>query len=43
MPEPWHYRWIGRPLAALLWEERYLTSFEPTADDWLAAAAELLA
>jgi LAS superfamily LD-carboxypeptidase LdcB len=42
VPEPCHYRWIGRPLAALLWQERYLTSFEPTADDWLAAATELL-
>ncbi len=42
VPEPWHYRWIGRPLATLLWQERYLTSVEPTADDWLAAATELL-
>jgi hypothetical protein len=42
VPESWHYRWVGRPLAGLLWQERYLTSAEPTVDDWLAAASELL-
>jgi LAS superfamily LD-carboxypeptidase LdcB len=42
VPEPWHYRWIGRPLASLLWQERYLASANPTADDWLVALEELL-
>ncbi len=37
VPEPWHVRWIGRPLASLLWERDYLHSGYPTADDWLLA------
>jgi zinc D-Ala-D-Ala carboxypeptidase len=40
--EPWHLRWIGRPLAALLWEEGYLDSSYPTADDWLLAVEEVI-
>lgn len=36
-PEPWHLRWVGRPLAAFLWERAYLQSGYPTADDWLVA------
>jgi D-alanyl-D-alanine carboxypeptidase len=40
--EPWHVRWIGSPLAALLWEEAYLASENPTADDWLLALEELM-
>jgi hypothetical protein len=40
--EPWHVRWIGRSLAALLWEEAYLASENPTADDWLLALEELM-
>jgi D-alanyl-D-alanine carboxypeptidase len=43
VPEPWHYRWVGRVLAALLWQERYLDSANPTVDDWLSAVEELLA
>jgi D-alanyl-D-alanine carboxypeptidase len=41
--EPWHLRWIGRPLAALLWEEGYSTSSYPTADDWLLVLELVLA
>lgn len=40
--EPWHLRWVGRPLAAVLWEQGYLHSAYPTADDWLLALEELL-
>lgn len=40
--EPWHLRWVGRPLAAFLWEQDYLHSPYPTADDWLEALEELL-
>ncbi len=40
--EPWHVRWVGRPLAALLWEAGYPTSGYPTADDWLVALEGLM-
>ena len=40
--EPWHVRWVGRPLAALLWEAGYPTSGYPTADDWLVALEGLI-
>jgi hypothetical protein len=40
--ESWHYRWVGRPLAAQLWQDGYLTSGYPTADDVLLALEELL-
>jgi D-alanyl-D-alanine carboxypeptidase len=43
VPEPWHLRWIGRPLAALLWDEGYLNSGYPTADDWLLVLELVLA
>jgi D-alanyl-D-alanine carboxypeptidase len=41
--EPWHFRWVGRPLATFLWERNYLQSGYPTADDWLAELDSLLA
>ena len=37
VPEPWHLRWVGRSLAAFLWERDYLHSGYPTTDDWLVA------
>ena len=37
VPEPWHLRWVGRPLAAFLWERDYRHSSYPTVDDWLVA------
>lgn len=40
--ESWHLRWVGRPLAALLWEAGYLASGYPTADDWLVALEGLM-
>jgi zinc D-Ala-D-Ala carboxypeptidase len=40
--EPWHLRWVGQPLATLLWEEGYFDSSYPTADDWLLALEEVL-
>jgi hypothetical protein len=40
--EPWHVRWVGRPLAALLWEAGYPASGYPTADDWLVALEGLI-
>lgn len=41
VPEPWHFRWVGRTLAAFLWERDYLHSGYPTADDWLVAIEAL--
>jgi D-alanyl-D-alanine carboxypeptidase len=40
--EPWHIRWVGRPLAAFLADHDYQHSTFPTADDWLAALEELV-
>lgn len=40
--EPWHVRWVGRPLAALLWEQDYLHSTEATVDEVLLAVEELI-
>jgi hypothetical protein len=40
--EPWHLRWVGRPLAAVLWRQGYLNSANPTADDWMLAVEELM-
>lgn len=40
--EPWHYRWVGRPLAAVLWRDGYRDSGNPTADDAMLALEELL-
>jgi hypothetical protein len=41
--EPWHVRWVGRPLAALLWADDYLASSTLPADDYLLAVEQLLA
>jgi LAS superfamily LD-carboxypeptidase LdcB len=40
--EPWHVRWIGRGLAALLMTDHYLDRATPTADDYLVALDALL-
>jgi LAS superfamily LD-carboxypeptidase LdcB len=40
--EPWHVRWVGRDLAALLAADRYLDRATPTADDYLVALDALL-
>ena len=40
--EPWHVRWVGRDLAALLAGDRYLDRATPTADDYLVALDALL-
>ena len=40
--EPWHARWVGRPLAALLHADGYLDHPEVVADDYLQAVEELL-
>ena len=42
VPEPWHVRWVGRPLAARLWEDGYALRANPTADDVLQALELLL-
>lgn len=34
--EPWHLRWVGRPLARLLWERGYLDG-GPVLDEYLEA------
>ena len=35
--EPWHLRWVGRPLAALLAADSYLDRTDLTTDDYLLA------
>ena len=42
-PEPWHVRWVGRELAALLMAEGYLDRSEPVLDDYLFTLEALLA
>lgn len=41
--EPWHYRWVGRSLAAVLQRDGYLDHPTLIVDDYLRAAEELLA
>jgi LAS superfamily LD-carboxypeptidase LdcB len=41
--EPWHYRWIGRDLAAVLQRDGYLNHPTLIADDYLRASEEILA
>ena len=41
--EPWHYRWIGRDLSAILQRDGYLDHPTLIVDDYLRAAEELLA
>lgn len=40
--EPWHWRWIGRGLAAVMQHDRYLDHPTIVADDYLRAAEEIL-
>ena len=40
--EPWHYRWIGRNLAATLEGDQYMNASDRVVDDYLKAAEELL-
>lgn len=40
--EPWHIRWIGRPLAEQLWADGYLDHPELIPDDYLRAVEEIL-
>jgi LAS superfamily LD-carboxypeptidase LdcB len=41
--EPWHYRWVGRELSAVLQRDGYLNHPTLIVDDYLRAAEELLA
>ncbi|HEY7066306.1 MAG TPA: M15 family metallopeptidase [Chloroflexota bacterium] len=41
--EPWHIRWVGHDLAALMMADDYLDHANPTADDYLVALDALLA
>jgi D-alanyl-D-alanine carboxypeptidase len=41
--EPWHYRWIGRDLAAVLHQDGYLEHPTIIVDDYLNATEEILA
>ena len=41
-PEPWHVRWIGRPLAAVLQRDGYARASAPIVDDYLGAMLEIL-
>jgi zinc D-Ala-D-Ala carboxypeptidase len=41
--EPWHYRWVGRDLAAVLQRDGYLDHPTLIVDDYLRATEELLA
>jgi D-alanyl-D-alanine carboxypeptidase len=40
--EPWHVRWVGRPLAAFLLADGYLEATDVVADDYVEALAALL-
>ncbi|MDP8922271.1 MAG: M15 family metallopeptidase [Chloroflexota bacterium] len=40
--EPWHWRWIGRTLAAALWRDGYVGHPEHVVDDYLRAVEEIL-
>lgn len=40
--EPWHVRWVGRPLATLMQSDNYLDQPELVADDYLRALEELM-
>jgi D-alanyl-D-alanine carboxypeptidase len=40
--EPWHYRWIGRDLAAVLARDNYLSEPTRVVDDYLSAAEQVL-
>lgn len=40
--EPWHFRWVGRDLAALLQRDGYLDHPTLIVDDYLRAAEEVL-
>ena len=42
VPEPWHVRWVGRELAALMMADGYLDRTEPVPDDYLVALDALL-
>jgi D-alanyl-D-alanine carboxypeptidase len=39
--EPWHLRWVGRTLAAFLWDQDYLDSPDVTTDEWMLALEQL--
>ena len=41
--EPWHYRWVGRDLATMLQQDRYMDHPTLIVDDYLRAAEELMA
>lgn len=41
--EPWHYRWVGRELSAVLQRDGYLDHPTLIVDDYLRAVEELLA
>ena len=40
--EPWHWRWVGRPLAAALWRDGYLGHPIYVVDDYLRAVEEVM-
>ncbi len=40
--EPWHLRWVGRPLAAAMQADQYLDHPYLVADDYLRAVEEIL-
>lgn len=40
--EPWHVRWVGRELAAIMHADGYMYAKFPIADDYVLAAHELL-
>jgi D-alanyl-D-alanine carboxypeptidase len=40
--EPWHFRWVGRPLAAVLQHDGYLLHPTLVVDDYLRAVEEIL-
>jgi hypothetical protein len=41
--EPWHVRWVGRQLAAIMQRDGYLHASFPIADDYVLAVREIIA
>jgi D-alanyl-D-alanine carboxypeptidase len=41
--EPWHVRWVGRPLAEIMHRDGYLNASFPIADDYVLAVREIMA
>jgi D-alanyl-D-alanine carboxypeptidase len=43
MYEPWHYRWVGRHLASIMWQRGYINDAVHSPDDYCYAIYQVLA